>query len=432
VVTEKTACRVCGTKFSGKILLDLGNQAIVDFIWEGEGRGSAPLQLVQCVACKLVQLRHTVDPDTLYRKFFYRSSVNEQMREALKELVNDAMDRVAWNHTDVFCDIGSNDGELLLNYPNDILKIGFEPAKELALESSRRLQIRHDEAFEIVNGYFNAVEALGYVGEKKYKIVTAIAMFYDLDDPISFLVDVHSILAPDGIFVVQMNYLSSMMRNLAFDNIGHEHLCYYSLTVLRAMFEKIGLEIFDASLNEVNGGSIRVYAAHKGRYPVESYVSELLLAESVQLSEMALKHFADRTETVAKLLFTFLKDVKRAGKRVYAYGASTRGFTLLQTIFRDQKATDYISVAVERDDRKFGKKMAGLGIPIISESSVRDTEYMLVLPYHFWKSIQKREHAWMKAGGKFILPLPYPKVVALERIGLISYDLEEELGVLKV
>jgi hypothetical protein len=433
VITEKQGCRICSTKFSGKILLDLGEQAIVDFIHQDDpSRGRAPLQLVQCKGCGLVQLRHTVDADTLYRKYWYRSSVNPQMREALRDIVESVMDMVRWEHSDVFCDIGSNDGELLLNYPNDVLKIGFEPSKELAFEASSRLMERRDTHFEIVNGYFNAIEALAYVREKKYKIVTAIAMFYDLDDPITFLMDVQSILAPDGVFVVQMNYLGTMIRNLAFDNIGHEHLCYYSLTTLKKLLDVAGLEVFDLELNAVNGGSIRTYIAHKGARLIASSVPELLMMEQASLTKEALQHFADRVETASKVLLGFLKELKKAGKKVYAYGASTRGLTLLQTIFKEEKATDYIIAAAERDERKYSRKMAGVDIPIVSEQAVREADYMLVLPYHFWQSIQRREVSWMKQGGKFILPLPYPKVVVLETRGLISHDLEEELDFLKV
>lgn len=437
-VTEKQECRVCGVKFSGKILLNFGEQTIVDFLEQGEvGRGKAPLQLVQCESCGLVQLRHTVDADTLYRKFFYRSSINEQMRDALKDVVEEAMDRVEWQHSDVFCDIGSNDGELLLNYPNTVLKIGFEPAEALAEEAASRFRSRQDASWEVIPSYFNAIEAMAASRRVPFKIITACAMFYDLDNPKEFLYDVKACLDPGGVFVVQMNYLGSMVRNLAFDNIGHEHLCYYSLTTMKKLFDKIGLEIFEVELNEVNGGSIRVYTGHKNVRPIKSSVQDLLMVESTQLSEHSIKNFAERADSIAKVLLSFLKELKKQGKRVYAYGASTRGMTLLQTIFREEKATDYIIAAAERDNRKYGKTMAGMDIPIISEAEAREkADYMLVLCYHFWKSIREREKFWMRTGGKFIIPLPYPKVMYCMGEGPasipVAHDLTEELESIKV
>lgn len=441
MVTEKQACRACGEKFSGRVLLNFGEQEIVDFLDVGEtGRGKAPLELVQCEGCGLVQLRHTVDPDVLYKKFWYRSSINPQMRMALEDIVDSACHMVPLKLGDCFCDIGSNDGELLLNYSAEgFKKVGFEPAEALARESLHRLVARQDKDFEIVSDYFNAEAALKASDGKKYKIVTAVAMVYDLDDPKKFLNDVQTILAPDGVFIVQMNYLGLMVRNLAFDNIGHEHLCYYSLTTLKRLFESCGMGIYDVELNDVNGGSIRVYATHKdAAYILEdSTVRELLMAESTQLSEGAMQNFAERVEATSKCLLHFLKELKHAGKRVYAYGASTRGMTLLQCVFKDTYATDYLVAAAERDEKKYGKRMAGLNLPIVSEAEAREkADYFFLCPYHFWSSIREREKLWMFAGGKCILPLPFPKVMAYGHTGSlgsvpVAMDLQADLEALR-
>lgn len=439
-VIEKKACRACGTEFSGKVLLNFGDQMIVDFLKEGEaGRGRAPLVLVYCEGCGLVQLQHTVDADTLYRKFWYRSSVNEQMREALTDVVDSVVGKVDLVAGDAVCDIGSNDGELLLNYPaHHVLKVGFEPASELANESTARFRARRDHAWEILPNYFNVVQARA-ASRLPYKVITAIAMFYDLDDPLTFLLDVKACLAKDGIFVLQMNYLGLMVKNLAFDNIGHEHLCYYSLSTLKPLFEKADLGIFDVQLNDVNSGSIRIYATHKSLAleKEEPSVVGLLTTEASTLSEQSMRSFADRVDGTTKSLLIFLKELKRAGKKVYAYGASTRGMTLLQSLFKEEKASDYLIAAAERDTKKYGKRMAGLDIPIIPEAQARiDAEYFLLCPYHFWRSIRDRENFWMTRGGKFILPLPYPKVMACHTsdwpiITPVANDLLEELAEIK-
>jgi NDP-4-keto-2,6-dideoxyhexose 3-C-methyltransferase len=426
-ITEKTECRVCGLELPNKTLLSLGTQNIVDFVKKDElGRGQAPLDLVQCINCDLLQLRHTVDADTLFKKFWYRSGINEQMKAALKDVVFKATSYTSLRKGDVVCDIGSNDGTLLSLYDDSLIKVGFEPAKELAMEAAEKTKCT------IVNGYFDS----GWNFDKPFKIITAIAMFYDLDEPGKFLDDVVRQLHDDGVFIVQMNYLPTMMRNLAFDNIGHEHLCYYSLATLSRLFALHKLIIVDAELNGVNGGSIRVYAKkHFGFRTTSAAVDDILRAEGSILTEEHYKIFAERVNDICEELKEFLGELKKRGKKVYAYGASTRGSTLLQTVFKGEFGSKYLEGVAERDPNKFGLYMVGLDLQIVDESEARSkADYFLLLPYHFWESISQREQEWMSAGGKFILPVPYLKVVALATMEgsegkLVPYavDLPEEL-----
>jgi NDP-4-keto-2,6-dideoxyhexose 3-C-methyltransferase len=427
-LTERTICRSCTTPLPKENVLDLGKQTIVDFLMPGEkGRGSAPLQLVACPHCTLLQLRHTVDPDTLYREFWYRSGVNEQMREALQDIVDSAMAGIKLQDGDFVGDIGSNDGTLLSFYDNSrvwVKRVGFEPALALAKESWEKL----DDGV-VLSDYFSAAAALGASGGHKYKILTAIAMFYDLDNPVEFLHDVYKSLADDGVFIVQMNYLKMMLGNLAFDNIGHEHLCYYSLTSLNTLFNKCGLTIVDLELNGVNGGSIRVYAKKVTDKPQKMHprVLDLLDEEKLSITPEVYRKFGQRVEETAKELKDFLTRLKKAGKNVYAYGASTRGSTLLQTVLRTPASKKLLHGVAERDPNKYGRSMAGLGLKILPEAEVRDfADMMLVLPYHFWPSISLRERPWMMGGGKFILPIPYVKVVSWQETGLVSTSVSEE------
>jgi NDP-4-keto-2,6-dideoxyhexose 3-C-methyltransferase len=417
--TERKVCRACHRDLPKNNILDLGTQAIVDFVANGQdSRGSAPLQLAQCdnEDCGLLQLRHTVDSDTLYRKFWYRSGINEQMKTALSDVVRDSKRYVSLRTNDIICDIGSNDGTMLGFYPPEIRKVGFEPAEELAEESMRK-KIRN---LHMVDDYFTGAKALSVSQGKKYKIVTAIAMFYDLDNPLQFLKDVASTLHDDGIFVVQMNYLGLMIRNLTFDNISHEHLCYYSLTSLAPLFTEAGLKIVDVELNDVNGGSFRVYARKNEKTLVtEDVVSMMLNEEAETLSPRAIAAFGERVSMIATQLREFIIRLHEAGKQVYAYGASTRGSTLLQTLF--QPATDaskYIAGAAERDEHKIGKVTAGTELFIVSEETARIlADFFLVLPYHFLDSILQREKRWMLKGGKLIVPLPHPRVYSATQNG---------------
>ena len=306
---EQTTCRGCGEKFGKKIYLNLGDQEIVDFVEPGEkGRGAAPLQLVCCSSCSLVQLRHTVDHDILFKKFWYRSSINERMREALRDIVVSAKRRCELKPTDWVLDIGTNDGELLLNYDASQCKIGFEPAKELAQEADKRLAASGSFSHKIIENYFNSVEALipmvtgSEDGLEKYRIITAAAMFYDLQEPLEFLYDVKAVLKDGGMFIVQMNYLRTMIRGLAFDNVSHEHLCYYDLTSLKKLVEKAGLKIFDVELNDVNAGSFRVYI-DKGERKEGMWVRDLLALESLNPIESELKHFSERVEATSRIIF---------------------------------------------------------------------------------------------------------------------------------
>lgn len=426
-VTEKLVCRVCKAGLPRTSIIDLGDQYIVDFPKKGEkGRDHAPLELALC-KCGLLQLRHTVDADTLFKTFWYRSGINEQMRAALANVVTSAAAQVSLKPKDLVLDIGSNDGTLLSMYGDDIGTVGFEPATEVAEES------RKNTSAIIWNTYFNAKNALYSSIGKKYKIVTAIAMFYDLDDPLAFIKEVEQILHDDGVFVVQMNYLGSMLRNLAFDNISHEHLCYYSLQTLMQMFQSVGLVIVDAETNEINGGSIRIYAKKKG---INSFRCAQLLREDMQICKRdKIEQFAERIDDCCAELGLLLGGLAKEGKKVYAYGASTRGSTLLQTLFNTSaNAKDYILGVAERDPNKFGREMNGLDLAIISEEDARkEADYFLLLPYHFWSSISKRERQWMVNGGKFILPVPFVKVATLGQLAgteeFVQYliDPQEEL-----
>ena len=332
---------------------------------------------------------------------------------------------------DTVCDIGSNDGELLSHYDAGTYNlVGFEPAVELAAESRKRLSPTANifaEYFE--RKHWNKPDSL--------KIITAIAMFYDLEDPNTFLRDVKFLLHPEGVFVVQMNYLGLMLRNMTFDNISHEHLCYYSLETLIRLFDSNGLKIIHVETNDVNGGSLRIFASKNMEAFADPSVEWKRAEDRRLVTPVTLQNFVERVDTTKRLLMDFLVHLKKAGKKVYVYGASTRGLTLLQTIFNGQHATDYLVAAAERDAHKFGRYMVGVRIPIIPEEEARgEADYFLLLPYHFWLSIRDREWQWMVRGGKFIIPLPYPRVMTMAEIGdavvPMAFTLDEDLEKVQV
>lgn len=425
-VTAIESCRGCGASGGAHLLVtgSLGNQYVVDFPEAGKPYDGlrAPLDVVQCSACGLIQLYHTVDPDRLFKQFWYRSGINPQMVAALGDVVKKSTAMVdGLQAEDCVADIGSNDGTLLKMYPRTVHTVGFEPCEDLVrrAEEERAAEVLFATYFR----YGSRVRDL-FMGWQQpgFKIITALAMFYDVDNPKSFLFDILQTLHSDGVFVIQMNHWLGMLKYGAFDNISHEHLCYYSLGALTRMLKLCGLGVLDVEENDVNGGSIRVYIGLASAGPKSMRVGDkataavgrvidILQRENAPETLIQWKHFFETQKHVSALLSDFISEVaNRDGDAVYVYGASTRGTTLLQTL--DKDVACYLRGAAERDDRKYGKMMVGTWTPIIPEAEAREkADYFLVLPYHFLPSILEREKDWLAKGGKLIVPLPEPRVI---------------------
>lgn len=412
ICREAKHCRVCAGNLTD--VLDLGLQYVVDFVQKpDEGMLRVPLKLARCQTCSLIQLRHSVNRDRLYRKFWYKSGTNESMRDALLGIVDRAMNVAYVGNGDKVLDIGANDGTLLGWYPGIVTTVGIDPCQEV-LEIGMKNQ-RMDIG---ITGFFSK-EAVQKYGP--YKVITAIAMFYDLDDPITFLKDCKDILRDDGVMIIQMNYLPDMLQNLAFDNICHEHLTYFSMTSLKELTDKVGLEIAGAERNDVNGGSFRVFLTHKdsGLYgvatskQVDLFMGAMNLLHKEQKMKLdtiaPYKEFGLKVIEGCKALQSYLIKEAERGEKIYAYGASTRGTVLSQML---NLPDGVIRGVAERDVSKFGLHMVGTWWKIYPEEFVRErATQMLLLPWHFLDSVMKREVEWMKKDGKLIVPLPEPRVL---------------------
>jgi len=394
-------------------ILSLGMQYLTNFIDSpSEEHHVAPLELVICNkkkgGCGLVQLRHTVPGDLLYRKFWYKSGTNQTMRDALAEITAKAASLAKLGPGDIAIDIGANDGTLLRSYKNKGIRlVGFEPAENLVDEAKVGTTL-------IINDFFSHKAFKKEFGNKKAKIITSIAMFYDLEDPNSFVKDITRILDKDGIWIIQMNYLATMLKNNAFDNIVHEHLEYYSLKSLQVLLRRHDLVVFDAELNDLNGGSIRTYIKHGDckKYPITPRVKRIRRSESTAGLDnyRTYVRFANRIRNLKKRTFDLVRREVVNGKKVYAYGASTRGNTLLQYYDLDH---NLIEAAADRNPAKWGKKTVSSLIPIISEEKARSDrpDYFFILPWYFAKEFLAREKDFLADGGRFIIPLPTLKVV---------------------
>jgi len=400
-----TQCRSCQSVDLISVL-DLGNLHLSAFLDAGDSVPKYPLELVLCSRCALVQLRDTVPADEMYRNYWYRSGTNHSMTQELRDIARAATLALGKDKF-VALDIGCNDGTLLRAY--DVARvrtIGFEPAKNLIQYAEKGVDV-------VVNDFFNAKAWLTRVtAELKADIVTSIAMFYDLDDPNKFVGDVAEVMADDGVWVIQMADLKSMLDRNMWDNICHEHLEYYSLIALENLLGKHGFYVADVQQNDVNGGSIR------------AFVKKMPGASSDAVIAMRQAELADNLDTVAPYaafngrvqglcdeLVRFVHGAVADGKRVYAYGASTKGNTLLQYTGLDFR---FIAAAAERNPDKWGKLTVGTQIPIISEEQARADrpDYFLVLPWHFRAEFLEREREYLESGGSFIFPLPEFQVVS--------------------
>jgi len=405
-------CRSCGSK---KLipLLSLGNQYISNFVKKSEERGKKiPLTLLLCENCKLVQSKYTAPRELLYSKYWYKSGISSTIRDDLKDIVDSVKKFVALERNDKVIDIGCNDGTLLRYYKNDVVKIGFEPS-DLYKEAE-------DGNDWIVHDYFSLhPKGLGYENffDVRAKVVTAISMFYDLDDPNQFLEDVKNILHEDGIFVIQQNYLVSMMEQNAFDNIVHEHLEYYSLYSLEKLLDRHGMEIFDVKISGINGGSFRTYIRLKkgNKIPSRRDKCSSYSLKSMRKKEKLLKldkkeiymRFGKRVKKIRRDLKSLLLKLKKQKKSIGIYGASTRGNTILQYCGIDKSIVDF---ATDKNPDKWGKHTITM-IPIISieEYRKRKPDVLLVMTWHFFDEIKKQEKDYE---GVFIIPMPKVRLVA--------------------
>ena len=431
--TTRTTCRVCGSA-NLTPLFSLGEQYVSDFVERDKIHAGhrCPIDIELCRDCTLVQAKHTAPQDFLYSRFYwYRSGVTGTMRAALADVAQAAEQRVDLKAGDVVLDIGSNDGTLLRAYTRPgIVRVGVEPATNLAEEGRRGIDFLINDFWAYERYQKDMVMAFGSP-MKQARVVTALGMFYDLEDPNQFVADIAKVLAPDGLFIAQLMCLRDMIALSDVGNLSHEHLEFYSYRSLEYLFGRHGLEIFDLETNSVNGQSTRLYVRHKGSPLIREgqstedvmramlTVKVALAAErdhrldEPQMFQLWMATLADRRNRCVE----FVRREVAAGRQVWVYGSSTKGNVILQWAGLDRSL---IQAAADRSPEKWGKFTIGTGIPIVSEEEFRRErpDYALVLPYAFLPEMIERERAWLLRGGKFIVPLPEPRVVSMTADGV--------------
>ncbi|MSU73820.1 methyltransferase domain-containing protein [Candidatus Kaiserbacteria bacterium] len=406
-------CRICGNE-DLKEVLNLGEQFLSSsFVKSNEAdefsKTRVPLTVLLCSVCGLVQLKETVDRDLMYRSYFYRSGVNPMMRDALADVTRDIKAHANLKEGDSVLDIGCNDGTMLTYFPITMRRIGMDPAQNIN---------RHalDSSITVIEDYFSAEKASSANNGGLFQSVSSVAMFYDLDDPNAFVAEVKSVLAPGGTWCVQLSYLATTVQTMNFYDICHEHLLYYSLRTLKFLMEKHELKIIDASLNEVNGGSLRFFAVHADDpRPVSPAFQEIEKAEdSLGLAEQGTyERFNASIQNLKRVTLEFIEAERKDGGLVVGLGASTKGNVLLQYFGITKESLPVIS---DRYAEKVGLRTLGTDIRVVSEEEARDMKpsAMLVLIWFFKEELLKRERQYLENGGKLFFPMPYPHVVTKE------------------
>lgn len=420
--TEATCCRIC--KSTDLIpILDLGTQALTGVFPKSKDEQilSGPLELVKCSGengCGLVQMRHSYPLADMYGdNYGYRSGLNQSMVKHLHGRTAKARSIAQPQTGDIILDIGSNDSTTLRSYGDSGYRlIGMDP-------TGTKFRSYYPEWVELIPDFFNASAFQDRFGQEKAKIITSIAMFYDLEDPTDFMRQISECLAHDGIWVFEQSYLPLMIERNAYDTVCHEHLSYYGLAQIKWMTDAVGLEILDVELNDINGGSFCVTVAKQGSpYRADTQRVDSLLQKELDEGYAGLdlyRRFQQGVEQHRDDLCRSIDSITRSGKTVMGYGASTKGNVLLQYCgFTEQD----IPVIAEVNQEKFGRFTPGTQIPIVSEPEARSRkpDYLLVLPWHFREGIVRRESHFLTSGGSLLFPLPEIEAIDGQRSRLAA------------
>lgn len=397
-------CRICGNSNLVGVL-DLGTQMLTGIFPRTKGSNvtSGPLRLVKCTGrdtCGLLQLEHSYDLHEMYgENYGYRSALNVSMVTHLQGKVRRILERVTPKEGDLIVDIGSNDSTTLQAYPfRGSILLGIDP-------TGIKFAKHYPTHIHLIPDFFSARALWERFPGKKARIVTSFSMFYDLEDPIGFMREVHQVLADDGIWVFEQSYMPTMLETNSYDTVCHEHLEYYGLAQIKWMADRVGFRILDVELNDVNGGSFSVVVRKAGNDTKLPAAVQEMLDDEEKLGLDTLEPYLafGRRAAAAKVeLLEFLRGARAQGKTVAALGASTKGNVILQYCGLTENDIGAIG---EVNSDKFGCYTPGTWIPIISEQELLDRrpDYLLVLPWHFRKFFEGNARF---SSHRLLVPLP--------------------------
>ncbi len=396
------SCRSCNSKKLVK-LFSLGKLSFTGkFPSLNQKIKKEPISLVICKKCELVQLTHNFDLKYLYGPDYgYRTGINKTMLNHVKNVVRYLSKKTNLKKKDNVLDIASNDGSLLNFYNKNIVTFGIDPILDKYEDQYQNINYK-------ISDFFSA-DKIRRKTKQKFKVITALSVFYDTLNPNKFLKDIKKLLSKEGVFLLEFADLASIIKHKMFDTICHEHLEYYSSKVILNLCKKNKLRVFDIKKNDINGSSKQYYVCHdnsKIKNNNQIIEHELHNENKLKLSQVStFRNFIKNIDKLKKQLFNLIKRINNQGKKVHCYGASTKGNVILQYYKINNKM---ISYAAEKNKNKYNLFTPGTNIPIISEilSRFYKPDYYLVLPWHFKKEILVREKNIRKKGVKFIFPLP--------------------------
>jgi hypothetical protein len=405
-------CRIC-TSQNIESFLDLGVLALTGkYADPGISIDKQPLNLGKCLNCGLVQLMDNfVNTDLYGAGYGYESHLNNSMKSHLQSTAKYIENRFKPSKNDIIVDVASNDGTLLSGYYVDAKKlIGIDPLINIFAN-------KYPDSAVKINEFFSK-EAYFKNADQKAKIITSFSVFYDLEDPIKFSQHIENILEEDGVWVLEQSYLPTMISSLGFDTICHEHLLYLSLSDFDRIFKQVGLEIFEAKLNNINGGSIQLYVkkSTNSSYTVSPYVEWLLHWENSSgvNSFDSCKVFAKNVKDYSLRLRKLIESYKDLGYFIFGLGASTKGNVLLQYC----NLGELIEEIGEVNPKKFGKVTPGTNIPIVNQDKLIGPQNLdttnqlgLIIPWHFRNSIKNSAEHYLSKGGSLLVPLPFPEII---------------------
>jgi NDP-4-keto-2,6-dideoxyhexose 3-C-methyltransferase len=434
VTTLHTKCRICGNSNLIEVL-DLGNQ-VLSCVFPSEAEcdpSHSPLVLVKCQSngnsnsnvCGLVQLKHTAEVSEMYGTTYgYHSSLSPTMVKHLESKVNQLVSLVKPQKNDLILDIGCNDGTLLNAYEKygEFQRFGIDP-------SSEKFKHFFQPDVDVTFDFFSGKVAQAKFGDAKCKIITSIAMFYDLDDPRSFVNDVAYCLHEQGIWSLELSYLPMLLNQLTYDQICHEHVTYYGLRELQYLFVEAGLKVIDISFNDINGGSIYLLVAHReSKYSInQDAIHGALLQERNLQNLETYERYSRRINQHKDDVRQFFEQCKLNGKSVYGYGASTKGNIVLNFCGISREMLPAIG---DLNTEKHGRFTPGTRIPIWSHEKIKEfkPDYLFVLVWHFRTEVIRSEMHYLESGGKLVFHLPRFHIVTKDNYHLYVDRTFEDLA----